>query len=95
MTHSDPTPSRKPRRGGLVLPFVLAALVCIAWSVGWFYLRNEMIKRMDATSAHLKAEGYDLSWTRREVTGFPFASTCSWRTPESPNRPAGPYARRS
>lgn len=72
MTHSDPTPSRKPRRRGLALPFVLAALVCIAWSVGWFYLRNEMIKRMDATSAHLKAEGYDLSWTRREVTGFPF-----------------------
>ncbi|PXA87504.1 hypothetical protein DMC25_02780 [Caulobacter sp. D4A] len=72
MTHSDPTPSRKPRRRGLALPFVLAALVCIVWSVGWFWLRNEMVTRMDATAAHLKAEGYDLSWTRREVTGFPF-----------------------
>ncbi|MBI1684032.1 DUF2125 domain-containing protein [Caulobacter hibisci] len=72
MTHNDPTPSRKPRRRGLVLPFVLAALVCIAWSVGWFWLRNEMVTRMDATAAHLKAQGYDLSWTRREVTGFPF-----------------------
>lgn len=72
MTHSDTTPPRKPRRRGLVAIFVLAVLLCVAWSVGWFWLRNQSVARLDAAAAQLKAGGYDLSWTRRDVTGFPF-----------------------
>lgn len=72
MTHSDTTPPRKPRRRGLVAIFVLAALVCVAWSVGWFWLRNQTVAQLDAASARLKTQGYDLSWSAREVTGFPF-----------------------
>jgi hypothetical protein len=72
MTHNAETPSRKPRRRGLLAPFILLGVVAVAWSIGWLYLSGQAQKRMDTTAASLKARGYDLSWKTRTVTGYPF-----------------------
>lgn len=76
MTHNDAAPSRKApqkaRRGGLFIPFILAALVVAGWSYGWFWLRGQAEQRMDAQAADLKSRGYDLSWSARTFHGFPF-----------------------
>lgn len=72
MTHNDAAPSRKARRSRLFMPFILAALVAGGWSYGWFWLRGQAEQRMDEQSADLKSRGYDLSWSARTFSGFPF-----------------------
>jgi len=72
MTHSDATPPRKARRRGLWTPFVLALVFATAWCIGWFWLRGQAQERMDATAVAMKARGYDLSWSARTFSGFPF-----------------------
>ncbi|KQY92590.1 hypothetical protein ASD21_14490 [Caulobacter sp. Root1455] len=72
MTHNAAAPSRKPRRRGLLAPFVLLAIVAIGWSIGWLWLRGQAEQRMDATALSLKSRGYDLSWENRTFSGYPF-----------------------
>ena len=48
MSLPDTTPPRKPRRLGLWLPFVGLALIIVAWSAAWVWMRGEAAKRMDA-----------------------------------------------
>lgn len=72
MTHTDAAPSRKARRRGLLAPFIVALIFAVAWCVGWFWLRGQAEQRMDAASVSLKAKGYDLSWSARTFSGFPF-----------------------
>jgi len=72
MTHNAAALSRKPRRRGLLAPFVILAIVAIGWSIGWLWLRGQAEQRMDATAASLKSRGYDLSWETRTFTGYPF-----------------------
>jgi hypothetical protein len=63
---------RKPRRLGLIAPFVLLALAVAAWSGWWLYLRGQVVSRMDAAVAEMKAEGYTVAWASRSVGGYPF-----------------------
>ena len=63
---------RKPRRLGLVAPFILLGLAVAAWSGWWLYLRGEVVSRMDAAAAEMKAQGYTFAWARRTVGGYPF-----------------------
>jgi hypothetical protein len=72
MTHSVAAPSRKPRRRGLLAPFVILAIVVIGWSIGWLWLRGQTEHRMDATALSLKSRGYDMSWESRTFSGYPF-----------------------
>ena len=72
MTHNAAAPSRKPRRRGLLAPFVVLALVALGWSAGWLWLRDQAQQRMDATALSLKSRGYDLSWDGRTFSGYPF-----------------------
>jgi len=72
MTHSAAAPSRKPRRRGLLAPFVILAIVAVGWSIGWVWLRGQAEQRMDATALSLKSRGYDLSWESRTFSGYPF-----------------------
>ncbi len=72
MTHTDAAPSRKARRRGLITPFVLLLAFASAWCVGWFWLRGQAEQRMDTAAASLKSRGYDLSWSARTFSGFPF-----------------------
>lgn len=72
MSLPDTEPGRKPRRLGLILPFVLAAILIIGWSVGWFWLRGQAVARMDDQIEQMRASGYEIAWKEREVGGFPF-----------------------
>ena len=45
MTHNAAAPSRKPRRRGLLAPFVILAIVAIGWSIGWLWLRGQAEQR--------------------------------------------------
>lgn len=67
MTLPDNRPARKPRRLGLIVPWVLAAVLVVAWSGGWFWLKRETEQRMDAARASAR-----LNWSSRSVSGFPF-----------------------
>ena len=72
MTHNAAVPSRKPRRRGLLAPFVVLAIIILGWSLCWLWLRGQAEQRMDAAALSMKARGYDLSWTGRAFTGYPF-----------------------
>jgi len=72
MTHTDAAPSRKVRWRGLWTPFVIALIFATAWCIGWFWLRGQAEQKMDAAAASMKAKGYDLSWSARTFSGFPF-----------------------
>src|ERR1700751_3747917 len=72
MSVHDPLAARKPRRLGLYLPFVLLVLAAVAWTVFWLWTRGEVQKRMDAEAAGLGRSGYQGSWSRRSLGGYPF-----------------------
>jgi hypothetical protein len=69
--HDTPAP-RKHSRWGLYIPFLLLAVVVIAWSAAWFWLRDQAVQRMDAGAAALRQAGYTVTWQERRISGFPF-----------------------
>ncbi|MCR5877204.1 DUF2125 domain-containing protein [Phenylobacterium sp. J367] len=71
MSLHDLPPPRKRSRLGLYLPFAIALVVVIGWSVLWLWARGEARARMDASVAQLKAAGYDVSWKERGIGGYP------------------------
>ena len=71
-THSAAPAARKPRRLGLYIPWGLAAILAIAWSVAWLVLAHETGRRIDAGAAALRAAGWQASWGARQVGGYPF-----------------------
>src|SRR5437763_244102 len=72
MSLHDPHAARKPRRLGLYLPFVLLLAAGAAWSVLWFWAREEAKTRMDASVRDLARAGYQIGWKSRSVGGYPF-----------------------
>jgi hypothetical protein len=72
MTLPEPPTARKPRRLGLYLPFVLAAILALAWSMGWFWLQGEAGRRLDAARDNLAKAGVTVDWDARSISGFPF-----------------------
>ena len=72
MSVPDPASPRKPRRLGLYLPFAIALLAIIAWSILWVWARGEAVRRLDAAVAGLDGGGYRIAWKDRQVGGYPF-----------------------
>lgn len=72
MSLHDLPPPRKHSRLGLYIPFGIALLVVIAWTVLWIWARGEARVRMDAAVEDLKRAGYELSWKERGIGGYPF-----------------------
>lgn len=72
MTLPDNAAARKPRRLGLIIPWALAAVIAVAWSGGWFWLKGETERKMDSARAQAAKAGWRLDWTSRKVSGFPF-----------------------
>ncbi|NEU10721.1 DUF2125 domain-containing protein [Methylobacterium sp. BTF04] len=69
---SDPSPGRRPSRTGLFLPFILLAIVVVAWSAGWFWVRGKAASEMDGWVASEAAAGRTWTCADRTITGFPF-----------------------
>lgn len=72
MSLPDPQAARKPRRLGLILPFVLLLIAAAAWSGFWLWARGQVLAQMDASVAELGRAGYQISWKARSVGGYPF-----------------------
>lgn len=71
-THSDPPAGRKPRRLGLYLPWGFAVVLVVGWSLAWVWMIGETGRRLDAAVAGLRAAGWQVSWTDRRLSGYPF-----------------------
>lgn len=68
----DPAHHRKPRRWGLIIPFVIAILVVVGWTGLWIYARAEAGRQIDSNVERLRSAGYDITWAERRITGYPF-----------------------
>lgn len=71
MTLPDDPPTRKPRRFWLYAPFVLALILVAAWGGVWLHLRGQAEMALDDGAARLRAQGYEVGWKSRQVSGFP------------------------
>jgi hypothetical protein len=67
-----PLATRPPRRLWLYAPFALLLTLAAAWSLGWFWLRGEVFRRMDEAARSWEDSGYRVDWSDRVVYGFPF-----------------------
>lgn len=72
MTHTEAGAERKPRWLGLWLPWALAALLVVGWSLVWLGLRGETERRIDAAAASIRAHGGQASWSALRLGGYPF-----------------------
>lgn len=72
MSVPDPTAPRKPSRLRLFIPFAVAVVLIVGWSVVWVWARGEASKRMDAGVEMLRRAGYEVAWKDRSVGGYPF-----------------------
>ena len=69
---STPKASAGPKRLMLYAPFAVLLIVAAAWTVGWFWMRGEVFRRMDAGALRLAESGYGVDWSARSLSGFPF-----------------------
>jgi len=83
---TSPMATPRARRLGLYGPFIALAIAVAAWSVGWFWLKDTVERRLDAAAARGRSGGSGLAWTGRSVHGYPFRLDvdfvgASWREP--------------
>jgi hypothetical protein len=71
MSDALPDGSRRSRFW-LFAPFVLLALVAVAWSVAWFVIRGRVVEQLDAALAREAAAGRQWTCTDRATSGYPF-----------------------
>jgi hypothetical protein len=71
-THSEAAPPRKPRRLGLYIPWGIAVVAAVGWSLAWLWLSNAEAAGMDAAVAKLRAAGWRVAWSERHIGGYPF-----------------------
>lgn len=63
---------RRRSRLRLFLPFVALAVLAVAWSVGWLFIRARAVSEMDGWMAREAAAGRTWSCPGRTVGGYPF-----------------------
>lgn len=72
---------RKVGRRWILAPYILVALLAAGWSAYWFTTRDKIERGFDDEAASLQQRGYDIGWTARSVTGFPFRFYVTLRQP--------------
>jgi hypothetical protein len=72
MSLPDKPSLRKPSRLGLYMPFAVLLAAVAAWSFGWSWMRGAVFREMDKAAGDLGAAGYQVDWTGRTLSGFPF-----------------------
>lgn len=68
---SSDTPKRHSRRG-LFIPIILVLVAIAAWTVWWFVVANRISTETDRAAADLRRAGYDISWSARNIRGWPY-----------------------
>ncbi|MBE7245694.1 MAG: DUF2125 domain-containing protein [Actinomycetospora chiangmaiensis] len=71
-TQASPRGGPRRSRLGLFLPYILLALVVVAWSVGWFWIRGRAASEIDGWMAREAAAGRTWTCADRTLTGYPF-----------------------
>ena len=59
-------------RRGLFLPYILLAVVVVAWSIGWVWIRSRAASEIDGWTAREAAAGRNWACADRSLTGYPF-----------------------
>ncbi|SDO32486.1 hypothetical protein SAMN05216360_11979 [Methylobacterium phyllostachyos] len=67
-----PRGARRRSRRGLFLPYILLAVIVVAWSAGWFWIRSRAASEIDGWMAREAAAGRTWTCAERSLTGFPF-----------------------
>ena len=57
----------------LIVAVAVVAALAVGWTGFWFIGKGEVEARMDAEIANLAARGDEISYSDREVSGFPFS----------------------
>lgn len=65
-------PGKRISRLGLYIPFGLLALLVVALSAGWFWVRGQALTQMDLAVARAKLAGVEINWKDRRLGGYPF-----------------------
>ncbi len=66
------TPPKRAKRIGLVLPFAIVGVALAIWSVWWFVVAVRIEHETDLAADGLRKAGYTVSWSGRQITGWPF-----------------------
>jgi hypothetical protein len=69
---TDIAPARRTSRFWLYAPFVLLAILAIAWSAFWFHVRGRVAEAVDAALLREADQGRSWTCTDRQISGFPF-----------------------
>ncbi|MET0294383.1 MAG: DUF2125 domain-containing protein [Phenylobacterium sp.] len=72
---------RKANRLGLYIPFGLALLLIVGWTAAWLWMRGEARERLETTASELRRAGYEVSWKRLGIGGYPFRLNLSLSEP--------------
>jgi hypothetical protein len=72
MDQAVPTGNVRRSRFWLYTPFVLLLLVAVAWSIGWFIIRNRAAEAVDGWLAAEARDGRQWTCTDRSIGGYPF-----------------------
>lgn len=78
-THPAVEPPPRRRRLGLFLPILLVLLAIGGWTVWWFVVANRVAEETDRAAAELRQAGYQLAWTDRDVTGWPYRTRVEFK----------------
>lgn len=68
----QPSATGRFNRTGLFLPFILLAILVVAWSTAWVWVRGKAADEMDAWLARESTAGRTWTCAERSITGFPF-----------------------
>lgn len=73
---------RKVGRRWILAPYILVLLLAAGWSAYWLTARDRIERGFDEQATVLRQRGYDIGWTERSVTGFPFRFNIILRDPK-------------
>src|SRR6185437_2528114 len=79
MASNDVSTTRR-NRFWLYAPFTLLILIAIAWSAGWFVVRDRAVAAIDRFLAVEAAAGRQWTCADRSVSGYPFRIEVSCET---------------
>lgn len=62
----------RARYRGLIIPFAIVLTVLAVWTGWWFWLSGQVRERLDLAAENLRAQGWEVVYSRPELTGWPF-----------------------
>lgn len=80
MSQAPAEPQRHSRKG-LYIPFAIAGIALVAWTIWWFYLTGEVRSQLTQRLARLEAAGWSVSHEGIRASGWPAHARISLVSP--------------